>query len=255
MTADGIGTRATVAEAAPRHGESLLELASIDTYYGNIRALRGVSLVVDRGEIVTLIGANGAGKSTTLRTISGTLKPRLGTVHLEGQEIQDLPAHEIVKLGVAHSPEGRRVFSRMTVQENLQLGAFVRKGEKFADDLARAYDLFPRLKERRSQKAGTLSGGEQQMLAIGRALMARPRILLLDEPSMGLAPILVQQIFQIIRDINAQGTTILLVEQNALMALKVAQRGYILQTGRIVLQDEAAALAQNDDVKRAYLGG
>jgi branched-chain amino acid transport system ATP-binding protein len=244
----------TVAPPAPR-GDTLLELDSIDTYYGNIRALRGISLRVNRGEIVTLIGANGAGKSTTLRTISGTLKPRVGTVHLEGQEIQDLPAHEIVKLGVAHAPEGRRVFSRMTVQENLQLGAFVRKGERYSEDLARVYELFPRLKERRSQKAGTLSGGEQQMLAIGRALMAKPRILLLDEPSMGLAPILVQQIFEIIRDINAQGTTILLVEQNALMALKVAQRGYILQTGRIVLHDDAESLARNEEVKRAYLGG
>jgi branched-chain amino acid transport system ATP-binding protein len=244
----------TVAAPAPR-GDTLLELDSIDTYYGNIRALRGISLRVNRGEIVTLIGANGAGKSTTLRTISGTLKPRVGTVHLEGQEIQDLPAHEIVKLGVAHAPEGRRVFSRMTVQENLQLGAFVRKGERYSEDLARVYELFPRLKERRSQKAGTLSGGEQQMLAIGRALMAKPRILLLDEPSMGLAPILVQQIFEIIRDINEQGTTILLVEQNALMALKVAQRGYILQTGRIVLHDDAESLARNEEVKRAYLGG
>jgi branched-chain amino acid transport system ATP-binding protein len=254
MTADGIGTRATAADAARRHGEPLLELASIDTYYGNIRALRGVSLVVDRGEIVTLIGANGAGKSTTLRTISGTLKPRLGTVQLEGQEIQDLPAHEIVKLGVAHSPEGRRVFSRMTVQENLQLGAFVRKGEKFADDLARVYDLFPRLKERRSQKAGTLSGGEQQMLAIGRALMARPRILLLDEPSMGLAPILVERSFEIIQQVHQEGVAMLVVEQNANVSLSIADRGYVLSTGRIVLEGKASDLLAHEELRKAYLG-
>jgi branched-chain amino acid transport system ATP-binding protein len=233
----------------------LLELDGIETYYGNIRALDGVSLRVHRGEIVTLIGANGAGKSTTLRTISGTLKPRRGWVHFEGRPIHDLPAHKVVGLGISHSPEGRKVFSRMTVLENLQLGAFVRKGQPLGEDLQRVFDLFPRLQERRTQKAGTLSGGEQQMLAIGRALMARPRLLLLDEPSMGLAPILVEQIFQIIREINAQGTTILLVEQNALMALAVAQRGYILQTGRIILHDTAEALARNEDVKRAYLGG
>jgi branched-chain amino acid transport system ATP-binding protein len=233
----------------------LLELDGIETYYGNIRALDGVSLRVHRGEIVTLIGANGAGKSTTLRTISGTLKPRRGWVHFEDRPIHDLPAHKVVGLGISHSPEGRKVFSRMTVLENLQLGAFVRKGQPLGEDLQRVFDLFPRLQERRTQKAGTLSGGEQQMLAIGRALMARPRLLLLDEPSMGLAPILVEQIFQIIREINAQGTTILLVEQNALMALAVAQRGYILQTGRIILHDTAEALARNEDVKRAYLGG
>jgi branched-chain amino acid transport system ATP-binding protein len=236
-------------------GEPLLELAGIETYYGNIRALDGISISVNRGEIVTLIGANGAGKSTTLRTISGTLKPRRGIVRFEGQEIQELPAHKVVGLGIAHSPEGRKVFSRMSVLENLQLGAFVRRGQPIEDDLRRVYDLFPRLHERRTQKAGTLSGGEQQMLAIGRALMARPRLLLLDEPSMGLAPILVEQIFRIIQEINEQGTTILLVEQNALMALNLAQRGYILQTGRIILQDEAGKLARNEEVRRAYLGG
>ena len=236
-------------------GVPLLELTDIHTYYGNIRALDGISLTVEKGEIVTLIGSNGAGKSTTLRTISGTIKPRTGTVRLEGREIHEIPAHEIVRLGISQSPEGRRVFGRMSVQENLQLGAFIRGGQSYDEDITRVYDLFPRLKERRTQKAGTLSGGEQQMLAIGRALMARPSILLLDEPSMGLAPILVQQIFQIIRDINAQGTTILLVEQNALMALKVARRGYILQSGRIVLADDAERLASNEDVRRAYLGG
>jgi branched-chain amino acid transport system ATP-binding protein len=209
---------------------------------------------VMRGEIVTLIGSNGAGKSTTLRTISGVLRPRGGTVRLNGQEIQQTPPHEIVKMGIAHSPEGRRVFARMSVHENLQMGAFARVGEKIDDDMARVYDLFPRLRERRSQKAGTLSGGEQQMLAMGRALMARPKVLLLDEPSMGLSPILTEQIFAIITEINGQGTTVLLVEQNALMALNVAHRGYVLQTGRILLHDTAANLAANPQVRQAYLG-
>jgi branched-chain amino acid transport system ATP-binding protein len=207
-----------------------------------------------RGEIVTLIGSNGAGKSTTLRTISGVLRPRGGTVRLNGQEIQQTPPHVIVKMGIAHSPEGRRVFARMSVHENLQMGAFARVGEKIDDDMARVYDLFPRLRERRSQKAGTLSGGEQQMLAMGRALMARPKVLLLDEPSMGLSPILTEQIFAIITEINGQGTTVLLVEQNALMALNVAHRGYVLQTGRILLHDTAANLAANPQVRQAYLG-
>ncbi len=232
----------------------LLQLDDVHTYYGNIRALRGVSLHVDQGEIVTLIGSNGAGKSTTLRTISGVLRPRHGSVWLEGRRVDALPAHEIVKLGVAQAPEGRRVFSRMSVYENLQMGAFSRKGANLNDDVARVFDLFPRLKERRSQKAGTMSGGEQQMLAMGRALMAAPTVLLLDEPSMGLSPILTEQIFSIITEINGQGTTVLLVEQNALMALNVANRGYVLQTGRIILHDTAANLAANEQVRQAYLG-
>ncbi|MGH2455025.1 MAG: ABC transporter ATP-binding protein [Candidatus Limnocylindria bacterium] len=235
-------------------GTHLLELADVHTYYGNIRALRGVSLHVDEGEIVTLIGSNGAGKSTTLRTISGVLKPRRGSVHLKARRIDELPAHEIVKLGLAQAPEGRRVFSRMTVYENLQMGAFTRRGAQLDDDVARVFDLFPRLKERRSQKAGTMSGGEQQMLAMGRALMAAPTVLLLDEPSMGLSPILTEQIFAIITEINGQGTTVLLVEQNALMALNVAHRGYVLQTGQIILADTAANLAANEQVRQAYLG-
>jgi branched-chain amino acid transport system ATP-binding protein len=232
----------------------LLELDDVHTYYGNIRALRGISLHVDQGEIVTLIGSNGAGKSTTLRTISGVLRPRHGSVRLEGRRVDTLPPHEIVKLGVAQAPEGRGVFSRMTVYENLQMGAFSRKGVDLNADVARVYDLFPRLKERRSQKAGTMSGGEQQMLAMGRALMAAPKVLLLDEPSMGLSPILTEQIFNIITEINGQGTTVLLVEQNALMALNVAHRGYVLQTGRIILHDTAANLAANEQVRQAYLG-
>ena len=232
----------------------LLELDNLHVYYGNIEALKGVTLHVDRGEVVTLIGSNGAGKSTTLRAISGTHKPRVGSVRLNGEDIHHLPAHEIVKFGIAHSPEGRKVFSRMSVFENLQMGAFSRRGQKIDEDVARVFDLFPRLKERRSQKAGTMSGGEQQMLAMGRALMARPTILLLDEPSMGLSPILTEQIFKIIGDINAQGTTVLLVEQNALMAFNVAHRGYVLQTGRILLHDTAANLAANEQVRQAYLG-
>ena len=234
---------------------ALLELNDVHTYYGTIHALRGISLSVEDGEIVTLIGSNGAGKSTTLRTISGLLRPRQGTVMLEGKRLDGLRPHQIVELGVCQSPEGRRVFARMSVQENLEMGAFSRRDHaKIADDYERIYDLFPRLRERRSQKAGTLSGGEQQMLAIGRALMSAPRVLLLDEPSMGLAPILVEQIFDIVRTINQSGTTVLLVEQNALMALGIANRGYILQTGEIVLTDVAARLAANPEVKKAYLG-
>jgi branched-chain amino acid transport system ATP-binding protein len=241
------------ADAAQASGESLLELDDVHVFYGNIEALKGVSMRVASGEIVTLIGSNGAGKSTTLRAISGTHKPRTGAVRLEGRPIHDLPAHEVVTLGVAHSPEGRKVFSRMTVFENLQMGAFSRR-ERIDDDVTRVYDLFPRLRERRNQKAGTMSGGEQQMLAIGRALMARPKILLLDEPSMGLSPILTEQIFQIINEINAQGTTVLLVEQNAQMALNTAHRGYVIQTGKIILEDTAANLAANPQVRQAYLG-
>jgi len=231
----------------------MLEVRDLHTFYGHIQALKGISLHVDRGEVVTLIGSNGAGKSTTLKTISGLLTPRRGEVLLQGARINGLPAHKVAALGVAQSPEGRRVFPRMTVLENLEMGAFTR-GKPDPDDLARVYDLFPRLKERASQKAGTLSGGEQQMLAMGRALMARPSVLLLDEPSMGLAPILVETIFGIVKDINAQGTTILLVEQNALMALAVASRGYVLQTGQIVLADSAPALLKNEHVRKAYLG-
>jgi branched-chain amino acid transport system ATP-binding protein len=234
---------------------ALLELNDVHTYYGSIHALRGISLSVEDGEIVTLIGSNGAGKSTTLRTISGLLRPRQGTVMLEGKRLDGLRPHQIVELGVCQSPEGRRVFARMSVQENLEMGAFSRRDHaKILDDYERIYGLFPRLRERRSQKAGTLSGGEQQMLAIGRALMSAPRVLLLDEPSMGLAPILVEQIFDIVRTINQSGTTVLLVEQNALMALGIANRGYILQTGEIVLTDVAERLAANPEVKKAYLG-
>jgi branched-chain amino acid transport system ATP-binding protein len=235
-------------------GDTLLELDDIHVFYGNIEALKGVSMTVGRGEIVTLIGSNGAGKSTTLRAISGSHRPRTGAIRLSGRPIHTLPAHEVVKLGIGHSPEGRRVFSRMSVFENLQMGAFSRGRESIDDDVGRVFDLFPRLKERRSQKAGTMSGGEQQMLAIGRALMARPTILLLDEPSMGLSPILTEQIFGIIREINGQGTTVLLVEQNALMALNAAHRGYVIQTGRIILSDSAANLAANEQVRQAYLG-
>jgi branched-chain amino acid transport system ATP-binding protein len=234
---------------------ALLELSNVHTYYGNIHALKGISLRVDEGEIVTLIGSNGAGKTTTLKTISGLLTPREGSITLGGKPIHGLPAHEIVALGIGHSPEGRRVFRKMSVKENLEMGAYLRKpGPDVSSDLEKVLDLFPRLRERFEQKAGTMSGGEQQMLAIGRALMSRPRVLLLDEPSMGLAPILVEQIFEIIREINKSGTTVLLVEQNAMMALAVANRGYIVQTGEITLEDAAAKLASNPKVKEAYLG-
>jgi len=235
---------------------ALLELNDVHTYYGAIHALRGVTFEVEEGEIVTLIGSNGAGKSTTLRTICGQLIPRSGEITLRGTRIDRKPPHQIVELGVCQSPEGRRLFSRMTVHENLEMGAFSRNDKAaIAADFERVYGLFPRLKEREHQRAGTLSGGEQQMAAIGRALMAQPKVLLLDEPSMGLAPILVEQIFEIIKTINEQGTTVLLVEQNALQALAIANRGYILQTGEIVLADEAASLAKNPAVRAAYLGG
>ncbi|WP_026370401.1 ATP-binding cassette domain-containing protein [Kallotenue papyrolyticum] len=233
----------------------MLELRDVHSYYGNIHALKGISLSVNQGEVVTLIGANGAGKTTTLRTISGLLRPRQGQILLNGQRIDHLPPHQIAQLGVAHAPEGRRIFGRMTVRENLEMGAFKRSDRaEIQRDMERVFSLFPRLRERINQAGGTLSGGEQQMLAIGRALMSRPRILLLDEPSMGLAPVLVEQIFRIIEDINREGTTILLVEQNALMALGVAHRGYVLQTGEIVLQGDAASLEQNEMVQKAYLG-
>jgi branched-chain amino acid transport system ATP-binding protein len=233
----------------------MLELADVHTYYGNIRALRGLSISVKAGEIVTLIGANGAGKTTTLRSILGIARPRRGTVSFNSQRVDMLATDRIVRLGIAQSPEGRRIFPRLTVLENLELGAFARADhDGIKADLERVLGLFPRLRERLTQKGGTLSGGEQQMLAISRALMARPGLLLLDEPSMGLSPILVETIFRIIQDINRQGTTILLVEQNARMALRVAHRGYVLQTGRIVLHDSAAELLRSDVVRKSYLG-
>jgi branched-chain amino acid transport system ATP-binding protein len=233
----------------------LLELKDVHTYYGGVHALRGVSLKVEEGEIVTLIGSNGAGKTTTLRTISGLERARSGSIKLKGKSIEKAEAHEIVQLGVGHSPEGRRVFSRMSVRENLEMGAFLRKsGPDVQKDFKKVFELFPRLKERESQAAGTMSGGEQQMLAIGRALMAQPKILLLDEPSMGLAPILVEQIFDIITEINSRGTAVLLVEQNAMMALGIAKRGYILQIGEVTLEDTCAKLAKNPKVREAYLG-
>lgn len=234
---------------------AMLEVENIHSYYGNIHALKGVSLTVDKGEIVTLIGANGAGKSTTLRTITGMIKPREGHVRLESEDLAAYKPHEIVYKGVAMVPEGRRIFARLTVAENLEMGAYSRDNKReIADDLDRVFTLFPRMKERHSQVAGTLSGGEQQMLATGRALMANPRILLMDEPSMGLAPVLVEAIFDTIEKINKDGTTILLVEQNALMALSIAHRGYVLQSGEIVLQDMASNLKQNEMIQKAYLG-
>ena len=233
----------------------MLEVDNIHTYYGNIQALKGISLTVEEGEIVTLIGANGAGKTTTLRTICGLLKPRQGKVFLEGEDLTDCKAHEIVYKGVAMVPEGRGVFSKLTVAENLDMGAYSRNDRAgIAQDLERVFVLFPRLKERRSQVAGTLSGGEQQMLATARAMMARPRLLLLDEPSMGLAPVLVEDVFDRVLEINREGTTILLVEQNANMALQFASRGYVLQTGEIVLSDTCEGLRQNQMVQKAYLG-
>ena len=233
---------------------ALLEIDDIHTYYGNIEALKGVSLTVDEGEIVTLIGSNGAGKSTTLRSISGLTPPRSGSIRFNGKEISRTPPQDIVRYGISQSPEARRCFQRMTVRENLDMGAYLRRDNEIASDLERVFDLFPRLKERERQKSGTMSGGEQQMLAIGRALMAKPKLLLLDEPSMGIAPILVDRIYETITEINQQGTTILLVEQNANYALGVSKRGYVLETGKVALTDASDALRTNPDVMKAYLG-
>jgi branched-chain amino acid transport system ATP-binding protein len=232
----------------------ILKLEGVHTYYGSIHALKGISIDVRDGEIVTLIGANGAGKSTTLRSINGLNHPREGTISFQGRDITRASPHDIVSLGIAQSPEGRRLFPRMSVTENLEMGAFLRKDRsEVKADMERVFELFPRLEERRNQKAGTMSGGEQQMCAIGRALMARPKLLMLDEPSLGLAPIFVEKIFEIVREINQQGTSILLVEQNALMALDVADRGYVMETGQIALADDAKALRHNDDVRKTYL--
>jgi branched-chain amino acid transport system ATP-binding protein len=233
---------------------ALLELSEVHTFYGTIEALKGISLEVNEGEIVTLIGSNGAGKSTTLRSISGLTPPREGSIKFDGEEIGETPPQEIVQRGISQSPEGRRIFDRMSVRENLELGAYLRRDADIHGDMDRVFDLFPRLKEREKQKAGTMSGGEQQMLAIGRALMAQPKLLLLDEPSMGLAPVLVERIYETVAEINKQGMTILLVEQNANFALEVSKRGYVLETGSIALSDEASKLRENPDVQKAYLG-
>jgi branched-chain amino acid transport system ATP-binding protein len=242
--------------AEPASGNAIvLELQDVHTYYGSIHALKGISLKVHEGEVVTLIGANGAGKSTTLRSINGVNHPRQGSINFSGKDITNAAPHTIVKMGIAQSPEGRRLFPRMSVLENLEMGAFQRTDKaNFPEDLDRVFDLFPRLAERKQQKAGTMSGGEQQMVAMGRALMARPKLLLLDEPSMGLAPIFVERIFEIVKEINAQGTPILLVEQNALMALDAASRGYVMETGVIALEGPAKELSENERVRKAYLG-
>jgi branched-chain amino acid transport system ATP-binding protein len=248
----------TVAERAPTGSDDrskILELEDVHTYYGSIHAIKGVSLDVYDGEVVTLIGANGAGKSTTLRSINGLNHPREGRIRFQGRDITQESPHDVVKMGISQSPEGRRLFPRMSVMENLEMGAFQRNDKSgIKESLDRVFELFPRLLERKNQRAGTMSGGEQQMCAIGRALMAQPKLLLLDEPSMGLAPIFVERIFEIVVEINKQGTPILLVEQNALMALDVANRGYVMETGVIALADDAKALAQNEQVRKTYLG-
>ncbi len=233
---------------------AMLEVDDIQTFYGNIQALKGVSLEVEEGECVTLIGSNGAGKSTTLRSVSGLTPPRIGEIRFRGRDIARMPPQDIVRLGISQSPEGRKCFARMTVRENLDMGAYLRRDKEIGQDLDRVFDLFPRLKEREKQKAGTMSGGEQQMLAIGRALMARPKLLLLDEPSMGISPILTERIYETIAEINKQGTTILLVEQNANFALSVSHRGYVLETGKVALSNESAKLREDPEVQRAYLG-
>jgi len=248
-------TDVTRPSARASGSDAMLTVDDIHVFYGNIAAVKGISLTVYPGEIVTLIGGNGAGKSTTMRTISGLLKPKRGEIHFEGQRVSGLKGHEVAQLGIAQSPEGRRIFPRMTVTENLELGAFLRNDKAgIAADMDRVFDLFPRLKERLVQKSGTLSGGEQQMLAMGRALMASPKLLLLDEPSMGLAPVLVDSVFETIRKVNDQGTTVLLVEQNALVALNIADHAYVLETGHIILEGPAKELAHNDEVRKAYLG-
>ena len=235
-------------------GAPLLQVNDIQTFYGAIQALKGITIEVREGEIVTLIGSNGAGKSTTLRSISGIVPPKVGTIVFEGREIQEMAGHEVAAIGIAQSPEGRRIFPRMTVRETLEMGAFTRKDDEIEQDITRVFDLFPRLKEREKQKGGTMSGGEQQMLAMGRALMARPKLLLLDEPSLGLAPVIVDKIYEIVREINDQGTTILLVEQNANYALDVSTRGYVLETGTIALTDSSDKLRNDPRVQDAYLG-
>jgi branched-chain amino acid transport system ATP-binding protein len=248
-------TDVTRPSARASGGDAMLTIDDIHVYYGNIAAVKGISLTVYPGEIVTLIGGNGAGKSTTMRTISGLLRPKRGQIHFEGKRVSGLKGHEVAQRGISQSPEGRRIFPRMTVTENLELGAFLRSDKtEIAADMDRVFDLFPRLKERLTQKSGTLSGGEQQMLAMGRALMARPRLLLLDEPSMGLAPVLVDVVFETIKKVNEQGTTVLLVEQNALAAFNIADHGYVLETGHIILDGPAKELAHNDEVRKAYLG-
>lgn len=234
---------------------SMLKVEDIHVYYGSIYAIKGVSFEVNEGEIVTLIGANGAGKSTTLKTVSAMMKPKSGSITFEGKSMVGIRPHAIVGMGMAHCPEGRRVFQQMTVQENLEMGAYTRPNNEIADSIANVYDLFPRLKERYKQTSGTMSGGEQQMLAMGRAMMSKPKLLMLDEPSMGLAPLLVEEIFRIIQNLNEAGTTILLVEQNAQMALSIANRGYVLETGRIITSAKASDLLQDEAVKKAYLGG
>jgi branched-chain amino acid transport system ATP-binding protein len=254
-----VSATAPQSQAAPQAAEPrddlILTLEDVHTYYGSIHALKGITIDVREGEIVTLIGANGAGKSTTLRSINGLNHPRRGKIRFQGKDITDTPAHQIVRMGISQSPEGRKLFPRMTVAENLEMGAFQRRDRSgLKEDLDRVYTLFPRLSERKHQKAGTMSGGEQQMCAIGRALMAHPKLLMLDEPSMGLAPVLVDRIFETIKEINEQGTPILLVEQNALMALDVASRGYVLETGQVALADDAKKLAQNEQVRKTYLG-
>jgi len=254
MTIEPMPAATSAAPAPAPARETLLRLAGVHTYYGQIHALKGVDIEVNRGEVVTLIGANGAGKTTTLKTVCGLLHPRQGSVQFDGKDVSKTAAHDLVKAGIGHAPEGRRIFSRLTVLENLQMGGFTRPATEIAQDVDRIMTLFPRLRERTYQQGGTLSGGEQQMLAIGRAMMSRPRLLLLDEPSLGLAPILIQVVFETIKEINAAGTTILLVEQNALQALNIAHRGYVLQTGNVVLSGDAAALRENETVRKAYLG-
>ena len=254
MTAETMPAGGSAASMPANGAEAMLVVDDVHTFYGQIHALRGVKITVAKGEVVTLIGANGAGKTTTLKTITGLLHARQGSVTFEGEDITRTAAHTLVERGIGHAPEGRRIFPRLTVLENLQMGAFSRPKANIQPDIDRVYSLFPRLQERAGQLGGTLSGGEQQMLAIGRALMAEPRLLLLDEPSLGLAPILVAQVFAKIKEINAQGTTVLLVEQNALQALSIAHRGYVLQTGEVVLSGTAESLRQNETVRKAYLG-